>query len=358
VNPADFRWDPWTDTAQPTDITNERRTIPASSPYDIRLWEVPQKTQPSSITVKLVDPLAVNITSTSATSITVTHGAWFQNGDVILIDTEKMQLTDAPSGNVLTVSRGYGGTTASTHTSGADVFLDTKFTERSAAPATREYWPDYNADVAADENWNTGTLRFSSDDAGKTIAVTYKGMGNLADARVLRRGVTVYDTPGTYTYIVPDVGLPLTPLLISGTGGGANGSAGGQSTAGAGGGAGQDCLDYPLQLLPGTSVTVTIGNSAQATSFGAYLTLSAGTSNTGEASIIFDASGSGAGPYLLMGGMGQGGPFGGGGKGGYGAANGSAAKGYGAGGGGGGGQMGSGPRAGGAGAPGLLIVRV
>ncbi len=61
--------------------------------------------------------------ATSATTIAVTDGTIFDTGDVIQIDSEFMLVTALPGSNNLTVTPGYAGTTATTHASGASVFL-------------------------------------------------------------------------------------------------------------------------------------------------------------------------------------------------------------------------------------------
>jgi hypothetical protein len=61
-----------------------------------------------------------NITSTSATSVSVTSASDLSEGNTILIDTEQMYV-ESISSTTLTVIRGVHGTTAATHTSGADV---------------------------------------------------------------------------------------------------------------------------------------------------------------------------------------------------------------------------------------------
>lgn len=68
--------------------------------------------------------LSADITSTSATSFTVTDGSVFPaTGDFhLLVDTEIMLCT-ARSTNTLTVVRGQEGTTAATHSNGAAVTL-------------------------------------------------------------------------------------------------------------------------------------------------------------------------------------------------------------------------------------------
>ena len=109
---TDYRYDPFLDTFNVKAIYDEEHTIPTSSPYTVRLDEVPQKTSPTTISVE------------------------FEDG--------------------------------------------TALTEVSATPSSGQYWPDY---YTADD-WNTGTLQFSSDDAGKVVLVSYNGLGTLVDDRL------------------------------------------------------------------------------------------------------------------------------------------------------------------------------
>ena len=111
----DYRYNPWEDVLEIHNISGERHTIPTSSPYTIRLNEVPQKTDPTSLSVVV-------------------------NGQV--------------------------------------------FTEVAATPEQGQFFPDYRADVSGDANWNRGSLLFNAADAGKTVVVSYRGMGTLNDARL------------------------------------------------------------------------------------------------------------------------------------------------------------------------------
>jgi hypothetical protein len=58
-------------------------------------------------------------------------------------------------------------------------------TEVAEEPAQGQYWPDYLTTEHGIEGWNTGTLKFSAADAGKTVLVTYNGMGTLTDDRLI-----------------------------------------------------------------------------------------------------------------------------------------------------------------------------
>lgn len=66
--------------------------------------------------VPLEDVLAAAITSTSETQLTCTYAEYFNLHDVVLLDSELVQvLAIDPTNNYLTVSRGFAGSTAATH---------------------------------------------------------------------------------------------------------------------------------------------------------------------------------------------------------------------------------------------------
>lgn len=116
MQPSDFRYDPFSDVSTAVKAT-ERHLIPSVSPYVISLNEVPQKTSPSTMTVK--------------------------------------QINSA------------GGAVAA-------------FAEVAAIPEAGQFWADYNTNAAGSEYWNTGQLLFNASDAGKMIEVTYTATGTLA----------------------------------------------------------------------------------------------------------------------------------------------------------------------------------
>lgn len=113
---SDYRLDPFTGQINIHEITGEVHIIPENSPYTIRLNEVPQKTDPSTLRVE------------------------YQDGGAL--------------------------------------------TEVSAQPAAGQYWPDYLTTAHDIEDWNTGTLLFNAADAGKTVVISYNGIGTLADERL------------------------------------------------------------------------------------------------------------------------------------------------------------------------------
>lgn len=58
-------------------------------------------------------------------------------------------------------------------------------TEVAAEPAAGEFRCDYTTGADDDDNWNTGTIQFNAADAGKTVVVTYNGIGTIIDKRVI-----------------------------------------------------------------------------------------------------------------------------------------------------------------------------
>ena len=60
--------------------------------------------------------------SSTATTVTVTDGAKFAVGQTVLIDSEQLYVT-AISTNVLTINRAVNGTTAASHSNGADIHI-------------------------------------------------------------------------------------------------------------------------------------------------------------------------------------------------------------------------------------------
>lgn len=121
--PKDYRYNPYDDTSTAVQVT-EYHLVPSTSPYEVRLNEVPQKVSPSTMTVKAVTSFS----------------------------------------------------------SGAPV-LGTTFTEVSATPSSDEYFPDYYTGADEDPNWNTGTLQFNAANAGQLVQVVYYATGALASLK-------------------------------------------------------------------------------------------------------------------------------------------------------------------------------
>lgn len=122
--PSNIRINPFIGDGGTTNYVDftEVHIIPTVSPFVVRLNEVPQKKDPSNMKVVYVD-----------------------------------ETTGAPTTTVLT--------------------------EVAATPGAGEFRPDYSTNADGDEDWNTGLIEFSSADAGKSIQVSYTGMGTLAGVK-------------------------------------------------------------------------------------------------------------------------------------------------------------------------------
>ena len=90
--------------------------------------------------------LAAAITATDATTITVTTGdeVLFKAGDIIMVGAEAMLVSAINTTNhQLTVSRGFGGTTAATASSAAPVYIiSNAYAENSTSPAALTTKPE------------------------------------------------------------------------------------------------------------------------------------------------------------------------------------------------------------------------
>src|SRR3546814_4711334 len=92
-----------------------------------------------------LETITANIALGSAASITVTDGTAFTVGEVILIDVERMLVTDI-NGTTLGVKRAWDGTTLAAHTSGASVLAQRRLTVRRAVLGTVASTPANDAD--------------------------------------------------------------------------------------------------------------------------------------------------------------------------------------------------------------------
>lgn len=288
LRPEDYRYDPFQDALQDVSIVNEEHVIESNSPYTVRLDELPKRESPSSMSVRLKAELGEDLDA-SETGIDLASSAqasWFAAGDVITVDSEQM-LVSGVSGATLTVTRGYNGTTAATHASGAAVFGKV-FAEVAADPSQGQFWPDYTTEADGDEKWNTGTLKFNSADAGKKVAISYRGMGALMDGRALGLRCLVFTSSGVF--VVPPRVYTVYVTMCGGGGGGGRGS-------GYYGGGGAQCwIKQPVSVSPGDSITVTVGaggtgktssdgngTAGGTSSFGSLLSAAGGASASGAA---------------------------------------------------------------------------
>ncbi|MDT8901174.1 hypothetical protein [Anaeroselena agilis] len=212
MRPVDYRYNQFTDTSTAVAITGEEHRIPSTSPFTIKLREVPVKADTSTLSMRIFDILTAAITSAGATSITVKNGAWFANGKILTIDSEQLQVTADPSGNTLTVSRGYGGTTATTHVWGAKVYIEDSMEEVAATPNAGQYFPDYYTEADGDSNWSSGEILVDEADAGKTVSVNYTGKGAPIDARSVAISIPDHIVEG----LTIEAGSGLVPVVKAG----------------------------------------------------------------------------------------------------------------------------------------------
>lgn len=119
--PSNIRINPFTGDGGATTYVNltETHIIPSTSPFVVRLNEVPEKQDPSNMKCVWVDSSTGDVTSNALTEV-------------------------------------------------------------AATPSAGEFRPDYSTKADKDDSWNTGLVEFNSADAGKIVQVSYTGMGTLA----------------------------------------------------------------------------------------------------------------------------------------------------------------------------------
>lgn len=86
--------------------------------------------------------------STTTIAVASTTGAYFRQGDIILIGSEQMLITSVSSDNLTVAARGYGSTSAATHTSGDTVTLLTR-----AMPEGSDYVTGHTTTTAQPYNY-------------------------------------------------------------------------------------------------------------------------------------------------------------------------------------------------------------
>lgn len=166
--------------------------------------------------------------------------------------------------------------------------------EVAADPAAGEFRCDYTTGADSDDGWNTGTIQFNAADAGKTVVVSYNGMGTLASVDF--HGSQLFTASGSFT-----VPKGITSVMVSGCGGGGGSTGGGNdgvnSYYGASGGGGAACIKTAITVVPGQSYVITVGAGGSAgtkttsggaggtTSFGALLSLAGGGGGSYNSSV-------------------------------------------------------------------------
>ena len=134
--------------------------------------------------------ISAAITSTSATSITVTSATYFPASlnYVIQIDSEQMLVTAGQGTTTWTVTRGINGTTAATHSNGADVYM----------PLT-----GIRVDFSGTASSATGSLDLQPPGIlGGTLGLVKRFTCTAADAgKTIRATVAGKITNDTYSYV-------------------------------------------------------------------------------------------------------------------------------------------------------------
>ena len=108
------------------------------APCTMTKYEWIEDTDPAHTTT-----LGAAFADTSGTALNLASGiADLVEGQIILVDSEQMLVTAATGANTATVSRGWGGTTAATHSNGATVtFIGSAHKEGTDAPSAIYSFP-------------------------------------------------------------------------------------------------------------------------------------------------------------------------------------------------------------------------
>jgi prepilin-type N-terminal cleavage/methylation domain-containing protein len=174
---------------------------------------------------------------------------------------------------------------------------------------------DYSADVNRPEPYDDMVKIMTLYELQSLLGCGGGGSGGNGSSGGGTPYKVVFNSPGTYTWVVPAGVNKIYVTGVAGGGGGGGGygaGGGGGYGAGGGGGSGQACLNLPLTVSPGETLTITVGSGGSGGS-GYY-----GTNGGNGGDTIISGSVSGLLLRLLGGGGGYGGASAGGGGGGYG----------------------------------------
>jgi len=178
-----------------TNTNNQRRTVTdrlvLASPYDIaaiqalgldntakfKFVDTPgvQYTWYEDTYVPNNDTLAAAIASSSATSVSVSTISIYQPGDVIKVDDEYMWVSSTNNGASLTVTRGFGGTTATTHNSGAEVKILYSARTEGAVADDSPY-----SEITQNTNYST-ILEYTVSAARSDMRIKRYGMSDIIE---------------------------------------------------------------------------------------------------------------------------------------------------------------------------------
>lgn len=165
--------------------------------------------------------------------------------------------------------------------------------EVAADPAAGQFRCDYTTGADEDDNWNTGLIQFNAADAGKTVVVSYNGMGTLASANL--HGLQLFTASGTFT--VPKGVDEIYITVVGGGGGGGGGNFYGY--AGGKGGAASAVYKAKFVVTPGVTFTVTCGNGGNGGNGGTSSGVVGSAGGTSSFGALVSASGGGGGGGAL-----------------------------------------------------------
>lgn len=128
----DYRYNAFDDVAEPLAISGEIHIIPSSSPYTIRLAEVPQKTTPSGISLTIAGTAASEVAATPAAGeFWVDYNTGADNDENW--NTGTIQFNSADAGKTVVVNYNGIGTLVSVDFHGTQLF-DTAGTHNFTIP--------------------------------------------------------------------------------------------------------------------------------------------------------------------------------------------------------------------------------
>lgn len=177
---------------------------------------------------------------------------------------------------------------------------DSRFMRRTAA--------GWSNAIATQTAYGFTRMSTAAEAAAKLSGATALSPLTVAAATSIVGRTIVYKTPGTYTFTVPD---NVTQVEVEGWGGGGAGGASGDGVgnpagaAGAGGGGGGYFYKLITGLVPGQTVTITIGAAGIAVANAAVPSGDGGTTSFGGYCSATGGAGAASGRnYLVLGGSG------------------------------------------------------
>lgn len=116
------------------------------------------------------------------TTVTVTAGGIFAQGDVIVIDSEYLRVSSV-SGDVLTVTRAFGGTTAASHNDASAVTILTNAQPENSAPEALA--------TAKSEQSNLTQIFVRPVDVSRTMMRSRSATGNELEDQIMKASLEI-----------------------------------------------------------------------------------------------------------------------------------------------------------------------